>query len=185
MVVHARAPRVLASAGMSCVDGSCIARVDLMVRRGGRVQSCVRPVAAVHMTAGLDGMHGYPLTRQRVQSVAALRLYRRDWIVPELLRLRVEAMLEAEARQARVTALWWPGRRLLGLEPPPPACHVAHRAPAQGPGRSAARSTLCGRSLDPARGCSLPSYPRPALSVRGLHLGAPESCCCARGNGFP
>jgi hypothetical protein len=25
------------------------------------VQSCVRPVAAVHMTAGLDGMHGYLL----------------------------------------------------------------------------------------------------------------------------
>ena len=45
---------------MSCVDGSCIARVDLMVWRDGRVQlqSCVRPVAAVHMTAGLDGMHG-------------------------------------------------------------------------------------------------------------------------------
>jgi hypothetical protein len=30
-----------------------------MFWRGGRVQSCVRPVAAVHMTAGLDGMHGY------------------------------------------------------------------------------------------------------------------------------
>ena len=43
---------------MSCVDGSRIARVYLMVWRGGRVQSCVRPVAAVHMTAGLDGMHG-------------------------------------------------------------------------------------------------------------------------------
>jgi hypothetical protein len=27
-----------------------------MVWRGGRVQSCVRPVGAVHMTAGLDGM---------------------------------------------------------------------------------------------------------------------------------
>ena len=37
---------------MSCVDGSRIARVDLIVWRGGRVQSCVRPVAAVHMTAG-------------------------------------------------------------------------------------------------------------------------------------
>jgi hypothetical protein len=45
---------------MSCVDGSRIARLDLLVWRGGRVQSCVRPVAAVHMTAGLDGMHGYP-----------------------------------------------------------------------------------------------------------------------------
>ena len=44
--------------GMSCVDGSRIARVDLMVWRCGRVQSCVRPVAAVHMTAGPDGMHG-------------------------------------------------------------------------------------------------------------------------------
>ena len=44
--------------GLSCVDGSCIARIYLMVWRGGRVQSCVRPVAAVHMTAGLDGMHG-------------------------------------------------------------------------------------------------------------------------------
>jgi hypothetical protein len=43
---------------MSCVDGSRIARVDLMVWRGGGVQSCVRPVSAVHMTAGLDGMHG-------------------------------------------------------------------------------------------------------------------------------
>jgi hypothetical protein len=40
------------------VDGSRIARVDLMLGRCGRVQSCVRPVAAVHMTAGLDGMHG-------------------------------------------------------------------------------------------------------------------------------
>jgi hypothetical protein len=43
---------------MSCVDGSCIARVDLMVWGGGRVQSCVRPVGAVHMTAGPDGMRG-------------------------------------------------------------------------------------------------------------------------------
>jgi hypothetical protein len=40
------------------VDGSRIARVDLKVWHGGRVQSCVRPVAAVHMAAGLDGMHG-------------------------------------------------------------------------------------------------------------------------------
>ena len=30
-----------------------------MVWRGGRVQSCVRPVCAVHITAGLDGVHGY------------------------------------------------------------------------------------------------------------------------------
>ena len=30
-----------------------------MVWHGGRVQSCVRPVAAVHMTAGPDGMRGY------------------------------------------------------------------------------------------------------------------------------
>jgi len=44
--------------GMSCVDGSRITRIDLMVWRGGRVQSCVRPVAAVHMPAGPDGMHG-------------------------------------------------------------------------------------------------------------------------------
>jgi hypothetical protein len=43
---------------MSCVDGFCIARINLMFWRGGRVQSCVRPVGAVHMTAGLDGMHG-------------------------------------------------------------------------------------------------------------------------------
>ena len=49
---------ILGRLGMSCVDGSCIARINLMVWRGGRVQSCVRPVAAVHMTAGLDGMHG-------------------------------------------------------------------------------------------------------------------------------
>ena len=41
---------------MSCVAGSRIARVNLMVWRCGRVQSCVRPVAAVHMIAGLDGM---------------------------------------------------------------------------------------------------------------------------------
>ena len=44
--------------GMSCVDGSCIARINLMVWRGGRVQSCVRPVGAVCVTAGPDGMHG-------------------------------------------------------------------------------------------------------------------------------
>jgi hypothetical protein len=43
---------------VSCVDGSRIARINLMVWRGGRVQSCVRPVAAVYMTAGPDGMHG-------------------------------------------------------------------------------------------------------------------------------
>ena len=43
---------------MSCVDGSRIARIDLMFWRGGRVQSCVRPVGAVYVTAGLDGMHG-------------------------------------------------------------------------------------------------------------------------------
>jgi len=44
---------------MSCVDGSCIARINLMLWRGGRVQSCVRPVGAVSVTAGPDGMHGY------------------------------------------------------------------------------------------------------------------------------
>jgi len=43
---------------MSCVDGSCIARINLMLWRGGRVQSCVRPVGAVSVTAGPDGMHG-------------------------------------------------------------------------------------------------------------------------------
>ena len=43
---------------MTCVDGSRIARVDLRVRRGGRVQSYVRPIGPVHMTAGPDGMHG-------------------------------------------------------------------------------------------------------------------------------
>jgi hypothetical protein len=43
---------------MSCVDGSHIARIDLMLRRGGRVQSCVRPVTEVVVTAGPDGMHG-------------------------------------------------------------------------------------------------------------------------------
>ena len=51
-------PPFRCSLQMSCVDGSCNARVDLMVWRDGRVQSCVRPVAAVHMTAGLDGVHG-------------------------------------------------------------------------------------------------------------------------------
>jgi hypothetical protein len=51
-------PRWQDNRGMSCVDGSRIARINLMVWRGGRVQSCVRPVAAVHMTAGPDGMHG-------------------------------------------------------------------------------------------------------------------------------
>ena len=36
----------------SCVDGSLLARVILMFVQIGRVLSCVRPVYAVHMTAG-------------------------------------------------------------------------------------------------------------------------------------
>ena len=43
---------------MSCVDGSRVARNDLKCWRGGRVQSCVRPVDAVQVTAGLDGFRG-------------------------------------------------------------------------------------------------------------------------------
>ncbi len=37
----------------SCVDGSLLARVNLTLMQGGRVQSCVPPVDAAHMAAAL------------------------------------------------------------------------------------------------------------------------------------
>ena len=42
----------------SCVDGPRSARTLLPLRQDGRVQSCVRPVDAVLMTAGPDEVRG-------------------------------------------------------------------------------------------------------------------------------
>ncbi len=42
----------------SCVDGSPLARVNLTFVQIGRVQSCVRPVDAVLMTAGPNAIRG-------------------------------------------------------------------------------------------------------------------------------
>ncbi len=42
----------------SCVDGPRDARDLMTLRQDGRVQSCVRPFDAVHMTAGLDEVRG-------------------------------------------------------------------------------------------------------------------------------
>ena len=42
----------------SCVDGSHLARVDLMLVQIGRVRSCVRPVDAAYMAAGRNAIRG-------------------------------------------------------------------------------------------------------------------------------
>ncbi len=42
----------------SCVDGSPLARVVLTLMQAGRVQSCVRPVDAVLITAGPNAIRG-------------------------------------------------------------------------------------------------------------------------------
>ncbi|WP_041373523.1 MFS transporter [Phenylobacterium zucineum] len=55
--IGARKVATIAMLWWSCVDGSRVARLDLMFWRLGRVQSCVRPVdAVVSRTAGPDGV---------------------------------------------------------------------------------------------------------------------------------
>jgi hypothetical protein len=76
------------------VDGPCGARGFLTFRRDGRVRSCVRPVCAVHMTAGPDGS-----SRTRSQSSSRTRsaghLYEASPVKRFLRELRFLASQEA------------------------------------------------------------------------------------------
>ena len=51
-MLRARASKIVFTHPGSCVDGSLLARFVLRFVQAGRVQSCVRPVDAVLMTAG-------------------------------------------------------------------------------------------------------------------------------------
>src|SRR5262249_52493816 len=56
-ILHARTAKIVLQHNLPCVDGSKLARL-FFTFAGWSVQPCVRPIGAVHMTAGHNAFRG-------------------------------------------------------------------------------------------------------------------------------